>query len=58
MKCYVAAVLLIAFVAWLAGARLDEQERRIVQLECALAQAHAENDTLEAMLELCEQGNR
>ena len=29
---------------------LDTRQRRITQLECALAQAHAEADTLEAML--------
>jgi Tfp pilus assembly protein PilN len=30
--------------------QVDTRERRIVQLECALAQAHAEADTLEAIL--------
>ena len=30
--------------------QLDTRERRITQLECALAQAHADADTLEAML--------
>ena len=31
--------------------RLEKRDYRITQLECALAQAHAENDTLEVMLE-------
>jgi hypothetical protein len=30
---------------------LDNCTDRVTQLECALAQAHAENDTLEVMLE-------
>ena len=39
----VASILLLTW-------ELDTRQRRITQLECALAQAHAEADTLEAML--------
>ena len=43
---YVAAGLM-----FLLNDRVDTQEYRIVQLECALAQAHAEADTLDSMLQ-------
>ena len=47
----VGLVLLAMWAAGLAGFRQGRLERRITQLEMALAQAHAEADTLEAMLE-------
>ena len=39
--------LLVGSLTW----TIRRQDGRITQLECALAQAHAEADTLEAMLE-------
>lgn len=45
----VCAVIILASILALTW-QLDTRERRITQLECALAQAHAEADTLEAML--------
>ena len=46
MVCALVVVAAIWVLVW----QVETQERRIVQLECALAQAHAEADTLEAML--------
>ena len=45
----VAVFVIVASITVLTW-QLDIRQRRIVQLECALAQAHAEADTLEAML--------
>lgn len=45
--CVVVIMAAILALTW----ELDNRERRITQLEIALAQAHAEADTLEAMLE-------
>lgn len=47
---WVVVLFLAAWLMWLVNGRVDTQEYRIVQLECALAQAHAEADTLEALL--------
>ena len=44
--CALVIVASIVALAW----QVDTRERRITQLEMALAQAHAEADTLEAML--------
>ena len=44
--CAVVIMAAILVLAW----QLDTRERRITQLEMALAQAHAEADTLEAAL--------
>lgn len=44
--CTVIIMASILALAW----QVDTRERRITQLEMALAQAHAEADTLEAML--------
>ena len=52
--CALVIVASIVALAW----QLDTRERRIVQLEMALAQTHAESDTLEAALESFEQGDR
>ena len=55
MKCLL-VVLLGLLGLWVLISRgqereLDTRAHRITQLGCALAQAHAENDTLEVMLE-------
>ena len=47
---WVVVLFLAAWLMWLVNDRVDTQEYRIVQLEMALAQAHAEADTLEALL--------
>jgi hypothetical protein len=44
---WLCVVLLIIWAAWLTDSRIDSQTHRVVQLECALAQAHATIDTLE-----------
>ena len=44
------AVVLIGWLTWLTLTP-DTSQRRIVQLEMALAQAHAHADTLEAEIE-------
>jgi hypothetical protein len=44
------ALVIVASI-WALVWQIETQERRVTQLECALAQAHAENDTLEVMLE-------
>ena len=49
MKWWVGAMFIALLVGWLAWTATT-QEYRITQLECALAQAHAEADTLEALL--------
>ena len=55
MKCLLVVLLgllgLWVLVSWGQERELDTRAHRITQLECALAQAHAENDTLEVMLE-------
>jgi len=45
------AVLVVLVSVWVLIYQVETQVRRITQLEMALAQAHAEADTLEAMLE-------
>ena len=47
---WVLVIFVAAWVMWLANGKISTQEQRITQLECALAQAHAEADTLETML--------
>lgn len=47
----VIVVSLLTLTRQLDTRQLDTRERRIVQLEIALAQAHAEADTLATMLE-------
>ena len=42
---------LLAVIAIVLLLSLAERDRRITQLECALAQTHGEIDTLEVMLE-------
>lgn len=59
MKWWQIIVLFFAgWLMWLVNDRADTQEHRITQLECALAQAHSEADTLEAVIESLEQSNR
>ena len=53
----VVSLVIVASILMLTW-ELDTRQRRIVQLEMALAQTHAENDTLEAALESFEQGDR
>ena len=53
----VCAVIIIAAI-WVLVWQVETQEHRIVQLEMALAQAHAHADTLEAVIESLEQGDR
>jgi len=55
---WVVVLFFVAWVMWCANDEMDTQDHRIAQLEMALAQAHAEADTLEALLESLEQGNR
>ena len=56
MKWWV-GVLLALWVGWLVFL-VGERDYRVTQLECALAQAHGEADTLEAVIERLEQGDR
>ena len=56
MKWWV-SVLLALWVGWLVFL-VAERNYRVTQLECALAQVHAEADTLEAVIEHLEQSNR
>ena len=49
-----AACVIVASLVTLAM-QVDSRERRITQLECALAQAYAEADTLEAALAKAEE---
>ena len=48
---FLVAVCVILGSILMLARQVDIRQHRIVQLECALAQAHAEADTLEAMLE-------
>ena len=49
-RIVVVAILVIVALLGVVTWQLDTCERHITQLECALAQAHAEADTLEAAL--------
>ena len=55
---WVLVIFLAAWLIWLVNDRVDTQEQRITQLECALAQAHATVESLEMELDRCleEQG--
>ena len=51
MRPFLIIVLVLwMFWGWQQGKELDTRAHRITELECALAQAHAEADTLEALL--------
>ena len=50
----VCALVIVASILMLAR-EVDIRQRRTTQLEMALAQAHAENDTLEAALARAEE---
>ena len=52
--CALVIVAAIVALAW----QVDTRERRIVQLECALAQAHATAESLEVELDRCLEEQR
>ena len=59
MRTILLTVLLVLwmFWGWQQGKELDTRAHRIAQLEVALAQAHAEADTLEAVIDSLEHDN-